>query len=64
MFQQGKWLDSGEGHFIQNSVLQHQNTRWFLRKRGGGCDTNSCTNGKCMKPSTNDMRCNTNAACK
>ena len=59
----GVWLDPYRGPFRNHSDQSHQNTRWFIRKRCGGCGKQYCKNQRCMVPGK-DLRGSTSNACK
>ena len=59
----GHWLSTYRGPFVPHSDEGHENTRWFIRKRCGGCDNKHCTQGKCFDPVPRDTRASSNASC-
>ena len=60
------WLSTYKGPFRAHSDTDdfHQNTRWYIRKRCGGCSAQYCGNGKkCFKSNPPSNRHNSNVAC-
>jgi hypothetical protein len=60
----GSWLSTYAGPFIPHSNKNYENTRWYIRKRYGGCDSNFRGVGRnCFKPNPGEKRGNSNGAC-